>query len=114
MTTKLEPMELLLSEQKGNNIPMDFANKIDWTMFDGIDEADMSELMKGPDDCEHYWDIWQDVLDHATLTQGINTWHLMQDGDLWLYCYELMTNEDRMNWGFDAICLNCQETSPAE
>lgn len=112
-TIKLQPMELLLGDQRGQYIPRDFADEIDWSSFDNIDEADMSELMKGPDDCENYWDIWQDVLGTASITVNGNTWRLMQDGDVWLYCYELMSNEDRINFGFDAICLNCQEASPA-
>ena len=51
---------------------------------------------------EWYWEAWHEVLDKAQYidNQG-NIYRLYQDGDLWLICYELMTNEEKINFGFD-------------
>jgi hypothetical protein len=53
-------------------------------MCDASDD-DLDQLAMGPDSCEHYWDIWTDVLDNTTLTDSDGQkWQLYQDGDLWL------------------------------
>lgn len=104
--------ELFLDSARGQYIPRDFAQSIDRTAITGVDMADLDTLSNGPpggldsktncadhDDftaeCEAckeslpselYWDIWQDVLDNAVITdakRGI-VFRLEQDGDCWL------------------------------
>lgn len=62
---------------------------------------DLRVLIAGPDH-EHYWETWDDVLSKAQFTdsQG-NVWRLTQDGDLFAYCEQLMTRDEREALGFD-------------
>lgn len=101
MKTTLPAVALILDDCRGVYIPHDFANEYDWSRFENIDENDMSELLKGPDECEYYWDIWEDVLDNATFTENGNTWRLYQDGSVWLLCDALMTNEEKRNFDIE-------------
>lgn len=52
----------------------------------------------GPDN-EEYWQTWTYILDHAIYTdESYNKWQLYQDGDLWAYCDELMSEEEKENF----------------
>ena len=49
-----------------------------------------------------YWDTWDYVLDSAYyIDDNGNKWELWQDGDLWGICYDLLTDEEKENFGFD-------------
>lgn len=89
-------MHLLLSDRLGVYIPREFAgfdHSIRSFNIDDNDE-DLVILRSGPDH-EHYWDAWDSVLGRAKFTDSKgNDWYLCQDGDLWLYCEELMTDEE--------------------
>lgn len=89
-------MHLLLDGNRGVFIPRDFAG-FDHSMRSfNIDEddADLQILRAGPDH-EHYWDAWDSVLGRAKFTDSKgNEWHLTQDGDLWMYCEALMTDDE--------------------
>jgi hypothetical protein len=88
-------IELLLSDRRGVYIPRDFAEIIaSETRWTGIESSDIEFLLNGPDQ-EGYWDTWDSVLGSAKYTdpEG-NEWRLNQDGDLWLYCEQLMTDEE--------------------
>lgn len=91
----MQAMNLLLSDARGIYIPRDFVEGFDLNKFENVPHD--APLLKDPE-FEHYWDIWQDVLDNATYTEGGRTWRLHQDGDLWLICDELMTNEEYSNF----------------
>jgi len=83
-------VNLLVDGCQGVYIPKIFAdgyNSDEWN----CEEEDF-EILKDPEH-ELYWDVWCEVLANAKLldNQG-NTWRLWQDGDLWVYCYELMTD----------------------
>lgn len=91
----MQAMELLLSDARGVYIPRDFVIGFDLTKFENLPKD--TELLKDQE-VEHYWDIWSDVLDNATYTEGGHTWRLHQDGDLWLICDELMSNEEYQNF----------------
>lgn len=92
-------MQLLLSDNRGVNIPRDFAefnhNTGPIRLFNiDEDDADLVILRSGPDH-EHYWDAWDSVLGRAKYTDSKgNDWYLSQDGDLWMYCEALMTDEE--------------------
>lgn len=89
-------LELLLSDRRGVFIPRDFAefdHSIRSFNIDPDDE-DLQILREGPDH-EHYWDAWDSVMSRAKFTDSKgNEWHLYQDGDLWLYCESLMTDNE--------------------
>lgn len=81
---------LLLEGSRGIYIPRDFMAEMDLSQWDGISLDDIS-ICSDPDH-EAYWDAWEQVCDNATHTDSEgNIWHLWQDGDLWMYCDELMS-----------------------
>lgn len=84
---------LLVDGAHGVYVPQSFVECYrakDW----GITNEDDAILLHGPDD-EWYWETWDNVLDYAKYVddQGYE-WSLWQDGDLWAYCEELMTDEE--------------------
>lgn len=87
----------LLSDSRGMYIPRDFVEEFDLTKFAGINPDDVA-ILHDPDH-EWYWDAWDNVLQYATHTdaQG-HKWHLWQDGDLWMICDALMTDEEYLNF----------------
>ena len=101
---KLQSINLLWCEERGIYIPRDFYQsycKDMESVFDGLNTVSMAEL-DNPEN-EGYWDTWNDALDRLSYTcPDGNVFKLYQDGDLWLICYELMTNEEKINFGFDA------------
>ncbi len=98
--------ELLLDGNRGVYIPQNFVEECGsiWT----ISEWETTTLSRGPsyEDNEgltvpndNYWGAWNQVLDRSTYTdKDGNVWQLHQDGDLWAYCPELMSDEDKANF----------------
>jgi hypothetical protein len=84
-------IEILLSDNRGVYIPRDFA--LYFEDMDGVRAEDMEILKAGPDH-EGYWDAWDCVLSDAKREINGNVWRLYQDGDLFAYCEELMTDEE--------------------
>lgn len=93
-------LALLLDSNRGTFIPRDFVTEYDLARWHGINPFDI-ETCKDPDN-EGYWDAWTAIMDNATFEENGHTWRLMQDGELWAYCPELMTDEQKRNWGFDS------------
>lgn len=102
-----DAVTLILSDARGVYIPRDFVtdtyNKVDvdhckaWN----ITQEDAEILASGPDH-EYYWGTWDDVLNHACYTDDKgNKYFLSQDGDLWAFCYERMTEEEKSNFWMD-------------
>jgi len=91
-----DAVSLFLAGERGINLPMDFMNSIFEENWKGIHEMHVEALKAGPGEAE-YWDYWQDVLYNAsyTDTKG-NEWTLHQDGDLFLVCKDLMSDDDYM------------------
>lgn len=90
---------ILLNDHRGVYIPRDFVRN--FTNWNGISEENKTIIEAGPT-ADLYWDAWQDMLDNATYTdENKNTWHLYQDGDLFAICYDLLTEEDKSNFGWD-------------
>lgn len=72
-------------------------------------DEDWDACYCGPDS-ETYWESWDSVLANATYTDDEgNTWRLHQDGDLWCYCVDLMTNDEKENFGFEVEQAEDQE-----
>jgi hypothetical protein len=76
---------LWLDDHRGVYIPRDFANCFtDRAKFvQGVTDEQWAILEQGPD-AEFYWDVWTEVLDNATVTDGKTVCRLYQDGALWL------------------------------
>ena len=94
-------IELFLDDHRGVYIPRDFVESIDLSMWEGISAEDADTLRAGPDH-EWYWETWDDVMSNAVCTdKNGKKWMLYQDGALWVYCEDLMTLEEKHNFGFD-------------
>lgn len=99
---KLPDAVILLSDNaRGVYIPQFFAESCveGWT---GVTQNDRDCLLAGPyDGRDLYWDYWNAVLDRAEWMQDGFKWKLHQDGDLWAICFELMTDDQKQNFGFN-------------
>ena len=96
----MENINLLLDSARGQYIPRDFIQGFDLTKFSGISESDI-ETLQNPDN-EWYWESWESVLNNAEYKhEDGRIFTLHQDGDLWLICYDNMTEEEKQNFGFE-------------
>ena len=103
--SKLNAVELLLSDARGQYIPRDFVANFDmaeWGLDYERDKWALDVCAAGPENDEkyEYWDAWMQILDHAEYKKDGHVWVLHQDGDLWAVCYELMTDEEKRNFDF--------------
>ena len=90
---------LLLNSARGVYIPQNFVECVDADEWH-LSEYDVKELIDYNN--EFYWDAWNSVLDNAYFVDDRgNKWTLFQDGDLWALCFELMTDEELDNFGFN-------------
>lgn len=91
----MNAIEILLNDSRGVYIPHNFAdmfNMDDW----GVSESDRAVLIAGPSyKNDWYWETWENVLSKAFYTdKSGNVWRLSQEGDLFAYCVELMTDRE--------------------
>lgn len=100
---------LLIDSNRGIYVPQTFGTNFSiaqtfrtnfYTSWEGITEDDRQTLQNGPDD-EFYWEAWDQVLNNAKWTCNGYTWRLHQDGDVWAVCYELMSDEEKANFGME-------------
>ena len=94
-------IDLFVSDSYGVYIPQRFVDKIDLGRWNGISTEDYELLLRGPDheDAQGYWDAWDAVTrDAFCRNDDGNIWRLWQDGDLWVYCEALMTDEEYYNF----------------
>lgn len=95
---KLQSIELLLSSNRGQFIPNIFASDFDLSNFN-IDLSDYDKKALQDIDHEWYWEAWQTIENNAyLLDDNGNKYALLLNGDLWLVCYELMTDEEKLNF----------------
>lgn len=105
-------IHLMLSDARGVYIPRDFVQGINLEVWQGISAWAREACDKGPDDNPDYWDAWSDILDNAKrIDADGNSWFLLQDGDLWVYCVELMTIREKLDFGFDVDWIAEAETA---
>ena len=90
-----ESMILFCDSSSGRYIPQRFAAEIMPQYLQGVSQDELNEL--ADPDGEFYWDTWNTILDNATVVYGDHTYRLHHDGDLWLVCDELLTDEERIN-----------------
>lgn len=94
----LQSIELLLSSNHGQFIPSIFASDFDITKFN-LDLSDYDKEALQDIEHEWYWEAWQTIENNAyLLDDNGNKYILLLDGDLWLVCYELMTDEEKLNF----------------
>ena len=82
---------LFASDCRGIYIPQHFVETLDRSAvtLDGMAPESIAECLdivrQGPD-ADGYWDAWHDLELHLTITEKRTgkSWHLWQDGDLWL------------------------------
>ena len=87
-------MMCFFDSARGVHIPRDFINSIDPDYWQPINDDDRNDLSNFEND--HYWDTWQTILDTQFVTdEKGNKWQLYQDGDLFLVCFDLLTDEER-------------------
>ena len=85
-------IEILLSDHHGVYLPLTFVRNFDG--LDNIKRDDIDTVKLGPSE-DWYWDAWTNILDSASFEdKSGNVWRLYQDGDLFSYCPELMTDEE--------------------
>jgi len=94
--------ELLFSDRNGVYIPKMYAEMVNdyLHLWESVSREDIDLLLKGPEE-ESYWDVWNDVVQWARYTdEEGKVWRLHQDGDLFAYCDERMSDEEYFNfWG---------------
>lgn len=86
-------IHILVGDSYGIYVPQTFCRDMvdEWN---GVPDESVETCRLGPDE-DWYWDAWTEVLDRAQYKdQHGNVWHLYQDGDLFAYCRELMTDEE--------------------
>lgn len=90
---------LLIDGANGIYVPKIFSTRFDLDEW-GINVPDQLELQDI--DNLYYWDTWHDVLTNAKyIDKDGHVWTLWQDGDLWAVCEELLTEEERENFGWN-------------
>jgi hypothetical protein len=91
-------VQILLDSNRGVYIPQHFAEIVQAGMsWEGYDSDDIDALLQGPDS-ENYWEVWEDVYSNTVFVDSNgNRWCLWQDGDLFIYCEQLMTAKEYEN-----------------
>lgn len=86
-------IEILCDSAHGQYIPNIMINRLvgsGWI----IDCDNMEDLQNV--DCEWYWETWDQVLSNAEFVdQNDNKWFLHHDGDLFAYCPDLMSEQEK-------------------
>ena len=102
-------VSLLLSDSLGHYIPRNFcrdfhliySNADTQPGWKNVGEWERETCLAGPDDSD-YWEAWDSILQNAYhIDSDGHEWTLYQDGDVWAICPELMTAEERLNFGFN-------------
>jgi hypothetical protein len=76
---------LFADSARGVFIPQHFAESVKRDCVSGVSKDDWQILETGPEH-EHYWGVWSDCEQNATVKDPDNgtQYRLFQDGDLWL------------------------------
>lgn len=103
----MQAIELFLSSARGVYIPKNFAEMIDRDRLK-CDNGAIHELGETLDflidcdpygeDADLYWQEWCCLVDNCYIEHNGHIWRLWHDGDLWLYCDELMTDQEKSDF----------------
>ena len=98
---KFEAVTLLLSDSRGVYIPRDFTQEFKLEMFGFTNERIeyYKKELSNPWKNEHYWEVWEELINNAVLTQDEKEFYLYQEGNLWLLCYDEMSEDEKENFG---------------
>lgn len=97
----MNAVEILLSDARGIYIPKNFVEDFDlekWHL--DPDSWEVQTCLAGPGPFD-YFDAWDEILCKAYYEKDGNTWELYQDGDLFAICSARMTDEEKINMGFE-------------
>jgi hypothetical protein len=75
-------MDLLLDGNRGIYIPKQFIDTYGVPEWQGITEEQRQILSNT--EHEDYWEVWEKILQDASIVQDGVKYTLYQDGDLWL------------------------------
>lgn len=89
-------ISILLDSARGPYIPRDFVTGFDISKFQGVNPQDV-ETCKNPD-CEWYWNSWGSILDNARYVEDERVFTLHQDGDLFIVCFDELSEEEKSNF----------------
>lgn len=98
--TRPESIQIYADSERGIYIPQHFAQSAaeEWS----ISDQDRQVLLSGPEN-EHYWEVWDEVLDNCRLMLEYKgcllsvRLMLTDNGDLLAYCEALMTEDEKSN-----------------
>ena len=91
-----------LDSARGQYIPRDFAQIIKRSFVSGVSDDLLNSLAKDDsNEGEFYWEDWHTVLNNALIVYDGVEYCLYHDGDLWLINFDAMTEQERINFGFD-------------
>lgn len=91
-----------LASARGQYIPRDFAQIINREFLHGVSDEILDSLAKeNSNDEEYYWEGWETILANAKIVFDGVEYTLHHDGDLWLVNFNLMSDEEKQNFGFE-------------
>lgn len=94
-----------IDSNRGVYIPQSFMQMIDKQYWQPITHQDEKILLAGPDidNSAEYWETWTKFIDGGQFItdQDGDEWRLHQDGDVFLMCFEKMTDEEKQNFEID-------------
>jgi len=91
---------LLLNDALGIYLPQKFASVFDDRdkRVTGVTADEWTVLEAGPDH-DDYWDVWDDVVKDAIITDDVGVkYHLHQEGNCWLIPTGMEWNEEKDQW----------------
>lgn len=92
-----DAINLLVDGSRGIYVPQAFVEGFDLSLWNGIRDEDIETIKAGPEH-EWYWEAWNDILSSAEYSHDGHTYRLYQDGDLWAYCEERMSETERRDF----------------
>ena len=96
----IKAIELLLDSARGSYIPRDFVESMDVPKW-GLDPESWQVKACADPDSELYWEAWESIVNNAEANLEGYTYRLHHDGDLWAVDYDRMTEEEKINFGFE-------------
>lgn len=93
-----QAIQLFSDSNRGVYIPKHFAEEVNHEYVQGIDVSLLDDLIAmSANGDDGYWDVWAQVLDNCKIVIDNQTFHLHQDGDLWLVDYDNATPDELRN-----------------
>lgn len=95
----MDKINLILNGARGQFIPRDFVTEFDLSKCSGVSQWAIDQC-KDPES-DHYWDAWNEILSNFKYrTYSGREFFLHQDENLWLLCFDEMTDEEKRIFGF--------------